>query len=224
MFMEIELVEFTGFPRELPEFLLDLKVNNTAEKLEENKEQYVRILTGPLKTLHNALIPTVMEISPAFDLKPSRCVSSMYTDRRFTPEQPLREYVYLRFKVCGREKDIPGLYFDMGIDYFSYGMRIYKQTSEGMSALRENILKNVSSFNRALAGLEDNGFMVKGITYRKDHYPEMAVSPVKELLNCKFFYVAKEKLLSNILYTNRLAEELKKGFSELKELFQLIAL
>jgi uncharacterized protein (DUF2461 family) len=133
--------EFTGFPRQLQKFLFDLRINNTVEMLEENKDEYVRILSEPLKALHAALTPTVMEIDQTFDLNPARCISSMYSDSRFAPTYPLREYVYLRYKVYGKEKDVPGLYFDMALDCFSIGLRIYELTTDGMNALREKVLK-----------------------------------------------------------------------------------
>lgn len=215
--------EFMGFPRQLQEFLLDLRVNNTIEMLEENKEKYIRNLSNPLKALHTALTPTVMEIDPSFDLKPTRCISPMYTDRRFAPKYPLREYVYLRFKVFGKKKDVPGLYFDMGLDCFSYGLRLYEQTAEGMNALREKVLKNMSTFNNALTKINNEGFIIKGVKYKKDHYPQMAASPSKELLNYRFFYIGKEEPLSSILYSEKLADVIQKGFMDLREVYYLLA-
>lgn len=215
--------EFTGFPRQLQEFLLELRVSNTIEMLEENRVKYIKILSNPLKALHAALIPTVMEINPSFDLNPTKCISSMYSDSRFAPKHPLREYVYLRFKVYGKSRDIPGLFFDMGLDSFAYGLRIYEQTTEGMNKLRDKVLKNIPAFDNALTRVFDEGFIIKGVKYKNDHYPHMADLPSKELLNYRFFYLGKEEPLSSVLYSEELIEVIQKGFLDLREMLYLIA-
>ncbi|NLL39693.1 MAG: hypothetical protein GX254_08935 [Clostridiales bacterium] len=59
--------------------------------------------------------------------------------------------------------------------------------------------------------------------YKRDHYPQLADSPSKNLLNYRFFYIAKEEPLSSILYSEELVAVIKKGFMDLREVYYLIA-
>ena len=114
------------------DFLFELKFSNTMK----SKPRIWLNIKGSYQAawlLYNPFL-TQFTLDLPLDTKPSRCISSPYTDRRFSPTVPLKEYMYLRFKH-GKITDIPGLYFDMGIEYYGYGIRIYKQTSGGMKKL-----------------------------------------------------------------------------------------
>lgn len=54
--------------------------------------------------------------------------------------------MYLRFKQWGKENDICGLYFDMGSEFYSYGFRIYRQTSEKIQIAKEKIINDMLIF------------------------------------------------------------------------------
>ena len=131
---------FNGFQKEFVDFLIQLSFENTIEKQAENLKSYKKFISSPLNELYNDLLPVACEINPTFETKPARCISTPYTDRRFSPNTPLKEYMYLRFKQSGKSKDIVGLYFDMGADMYSYGLRVYKQTSGGFQNIKNNII------------------------------------------------------------------------------------
>ena len=65
---------------------------------------------------------------------------------RFSRGQKYKNYMYLRFKQWGKENDICGLYFDMGSEFYSYGFRIYRQTSEKIQIAKEKIINDMLIF------------------------------------------------------------------------------
>ena len=165
--------EFKGFQKEFVDFLIQLSFNNTIEKQSENLINYKKFITQPLNQLYNKLLPVACEINSTLETKPARCMSTPYTDRRFSPATPLKEYMYLRFKQGGKSKDIVGLYFDMGADMYSYGPRIYKQTSNGFQQIKDDILENQKIYESALKNVLDSGYKIIGENYKKDHYPQI---------------------------------------------------
>ena len=90
--------KFSGFSKQLPDFWFDLHFNNNVESEAELKDKYKKYITTPLADLYEALVPTVLDISENVELSPARCISSPYTDRRFSHDTPFKEYMYLRFK------------------------------------------------------------------------------------------------------------------------------
>lgn len=212
---------FEGFPAELADFWFELHEKNTVYNADEIKEKYKTYITAPSTQLYETLLPTVLDISENLELIPSRCISTPYTDRRFSYGTPFKEYLYLRFKQCGKKTDIPGFYFDMGVKMYSYGLRIYKQTASGMREMRENILKNPEAFSNALDAVLAGGFKIIGEDYKADHFPDLADSSAKLLLNKKSFHIGKNKDVSPVIFTAQLADEIRDGFQQMKTVFRV---
>lgn len=213
---------FNGFPRELTDFLIELSFSNTVEKQSENLIKYKKYISEPLNNLYYDLLPIACEINPCLETKPSRCISTPYTDRRFSPNTPLKEYMYLRFRQGGKSKDIAGLYFDMSADYYSYGMRIYKQTSAGFQAVKDYAVDNPEKFEAALEAISAGGFKIIGENYKKNHYPEIKSEVLSDFLNRKTFYIAKDTAINEKVFSSALTEELSNEFFKLRNVINLI--
>lgn len=213
---------FSGFSPELLDFLFELRFSNTIEKQADNLVRYKKLISEPLTLLYEAMLDTVLELNLPVETKPSRCMSTPYTDRRFSPNVPLKEYMYIRFKQYGKETDILGLYFDMGIEYYGYGIRIYKQTSRGMDKLREKMLENLDKYSVLLNEIYSAGFAVVGEKYKKDHYPKLTDCLVKYILNHRGFYIEKAVPVGDNVFSSALADELSEAYRKLSKLFELL--
>ena len=216
------LSQFQGFPREFVDFLFRLQLNNTMSAIEENKIDYKRLITEPLTQLYYTLIPAATAISETIITKPSKCISTMYSDMRFSRDKPMKEYMYLRFREPHRERDILGLYFDMGREHYSYGLRIYKQTAAGMGRIRDGILTSRQAFARELNTIGDLGMTINGDMYAKDRFPDIEDDTIKNLLNRKHFFIGKDCPIGNNVFNGELANEITRAFVGLKGLYQLL--
>lgn len=214
--------EFKGFDKEFVDFLVQLSFNNTLEKQSDNITGYKKYITQPLTALYYELLPIACEINYMLETKPSRCISTPYTDRRFSPSVPLKEYMYLRFKQSGKSKDIAGIYFDMSFDGYSYGLRIYKQSSSGFQRLKDAIIDNPDKFEKELIGIVDFGYKIVGEKYKKDHYPEIKSDTLNDFLNRKTFYFSKNMPINERIFSNELLTELSEGFYQLADMMNLI--
>jgi len=216
------LPHFKGFPDDFADFMFQLQLNNTMSGIEESKVNYKRLITEPLTQLFYALIPVVTAVSETIITKPSKCVSTMYSDMRFSRDRPMKEYMYIRFREPSRERDILGLYFDMGREHYSYGLRIYQQTAAGMACIRDCILANRQSFARELKAINDQGMSINGDLYAKDHFPDIKDEINKNLLNRKHFYISKDCPVGESVFSGELASEISQGFAGLKGFYQMI--
>ena len=213
---------FNGFSPEMISFLFELKFLNTIDNQAENLIKYKKLISEPLMLLYERLLETVFDLDLSVETKPSRCVSTPYTDRRFSPNVPLKEYMYIRFKQYGKKTDIPGLYFDMGAEYYGYGIRIYKQTARGMDKLRERIKENPQKFSAAIERLSCAGFSVVGEKYKKDHFPEIPERKAKDILNRRGFYLEKAVPVGDNVFSSALAEELSCAYRQLSDFYHLL--
>ncbi len=213
---------FHGFPKELIPFWLELPLNNTIEALPENKRWYDEVVGKPLRELFDAVVPVVSGICPELEVKPSRCISSPYTDRRFSHDTPLKEYVYLRFRLLNCDTDVIGFYFDMGLSHYGYGLRVYNSTAEGIQSLKEKLFERFTDAEKALNNAEKQGFKSVDQLYKKDHFPTLPDGIVKGFFNRKSFCLEKTMSVGEAVFSQALADELSEGFMELKPVFELI--
>lgn len=214
---------FKGFNKNTNQFLFELQFCNTIDKQSENLIKYKEYITEPIHLLYLDLLDTISKFKVDFETKPARCISTPYTDRRFSPNVPLKEYMYLRFRQANRKKDMLGLYFDMGSEVYGFGLKIYKPTARGMDLLREKISNNTELCSKLIDELIEKGFEVCGEKYKKDHFPKLSECSAKELLNRKSFSISQCKTVDENVYNQKLAEELVTAFSDLKEFIELLA-
>ena len=214
---------FDGFPREFTDFLFSLRFRNTIDLLPENKIKYKALITEPLTLLSNDLTQTALSISDTLNVKPSKCVSTMYSDMRFSRATPLKEYMYIRFREPSCEHDILGLYFDMGCEGYSYGIRIYNQTSAGMESIREGVLAKRRDFTRELEKLSSHGIMIVGDKYARDHYPDITDNnSIKVLLNMRSFHMCWDKAIDETVFNRALLDEITCAYRGLNNIFLLL--
>lgn len=125
-------------------YFADIKFNNNKNFFNEHKTEYVKYVKTPLFELYNDLADALIKIDKEIDFKIHRCVSTPYTDACFSRENPIKEYMYIHFKLfCDRKTDIPGFFFDASPDNVRFGFRLYKQTAAGMDKIRCGLLDNI---------------------------------------------------------------------------------
>ena len=214
---------FKGFDKETNNFLFELQFCNTIDKQSENLVKYKKYITTPINLLYLDLLDVVNQFGVDFETKPARCISTPYTDRRFSPNVPLKEYMYLRFRQANRKTNILGLYFDMGCDAYGYGLKIYKHNPKDMDFLLEKISENYKLFSKLTDNLILKSFEITGEKYKKDHFPHIPNCSAKELLNMKCFSISKTKSVNDSVYTQELETELSNAFMDLKEFIELLA-
>ena len=212
---------FEGFPREVPRFWFDLKLNNTYEKQAENIGPYKALLTEPLTRLYEAMLPWVDAADAGLETRRARCVSSPYRDRRFAPPEPLREYVYLRFVYAARDTEVPGLFFGMGGDCWVVGLRFYHYTTKGVARIRDAVRAEPDTFSEALGTAADAGYLPCGNLYKTDHAPERPDGPLKLLLNSRDIELYRLFPLEGAVFGPELVGAIESGFGALLPLLRL---
>lgn len=217
------MASFKGFNKNTNQFLFELQFCNTIQNQNENMVKYKKYITEPINLLYFDLLDVINQFDVDFETKPARCVSTPYTDRRFSPTVPFKEYMYLRFRQAKKKTDMLGLYFDMGSEYYGHGLQIYKPTSAGMNVLREKINADVKKFSELFDGLMEKGFIIKGDSYKKDHFSEITECSAKNILNMKSFSISKSKPVDKILYSENLKTELESAFLDFKELVEMLS-
>jgi uncharacterized protein (TIGR02453 family) len=214
---------FNGFTKKTLVFFNEIKHNNSKLYFNEHRNEYNLYVKEPLIQLFNRLIEPLTEFDSQIEHRLQKCMSSPYADARFCREKPIKEYMYLRFKLArDRETDIPGFYFDASAGLIRYGIKIYNTTSNGMQKIRDYIMNNRRPFQRAVQKIENlPEITIGGNPFKKDHYPAID-EPLKKWLNFRDINLFCTLRDYDLFFKADLAGIIAETFDCLKPLFRII--
>ncbi len=135
------ITPFIGFSPETISFLRGLKENNDREWFNERKQIYQEALLQPFRELALMLSPAMYNIDPLFELRPSKMLSRIYRDIRFSPNKdPYKSSMWLNIQQAATHwENFPGFFAELGTEEFIYGMGLYAPKRKIMDAFREEI-------------------------------------------------------------------------------------
>ena len=214
---------FNGFSPSTNNYFKEIILNNSRRNFLENKQTYDLFVKKPLTDLFYELLDVIMTVDSEMEYKLQRCVSTPYTDARFMPKTPIKEYMYLRYKLRrDRKTNIPGFFFDASVETIRFGLKIYNITSKGMENIRLELKKNSDYYNKYIKQLESKQIELQDCEmYKKDHYPHIK-KPLNNWLNSKDISVYKLLPDNDIYFSSKLKNEIEHTFKSLKKLYKTI--
>ena len=161
---------FEGFTAETIDFLWELRMNNSREWMEENRDRYKRVLKEPFDSLAAALVAE----STAFGGREMKCsVSRINRDIRFSkdksPYRASRWVVLYDAALQGTAwKERPSFYFELNPEGYEHGLGMWCSPSAFLAAYRRKIESNPAAFERMAKKFEkDPLFRLEGRAYKK---------------------------------------------------------
>ena len=205
---------FTGFRPDTLEFLRALAANNRKEWFEVHKDEYQLHLQKPLQQLASALAGPLLAIDPDLIIEPRRVVSRIYRDTRFSRNKsPYKTTMWLTFKRPLKEwQDAPCFFFEIGVDFYRFGMGFYSASKGTMDRLRQVIDRKPGEFRSAVAFLDgQETFVLEGEKYKRllDGQKD---EDLLEWYQRKNFYLVCNRSLYGRLFSRGLLNELTAGF------------
>jgi uncharacterized protein (TIGR02453 family) len=221
-----EIPPFAGFSRQAVDFLFENRLHDSRAWFEEHREEYNRLVLTPLRSLVVALTPTMLQIDPQFTVDPTvnKTIARIYRDVRFSKDKSLfRDSTWITFMRNKRFwAGLPGYYFWLGQNGFSYGFGYYEASTESMRLMREMILKNDRAFRPAFRAMENQSrFAVGGPRYKRSKYPGQPPE-LRQWLDVKSISFDCESHDETLLFSPALADALREGFLQLKPVYDFI--
>lgn len=164
-----------AFTEETAEFLVVNRLTDSKLWFHEHKEDYLRLVKNPLTALCEALAPCIAEIDPMLVTQPSRCISRIYRDTRFSHDKTIfRDHMWISFDRDHKEyPEAPGFYFSIGPGYWHYGCGFYEALPKVLEAVREMILARDPDAVAAMqAYAAQDEFKLYGNKYKRSRFPD----------------------------------------------------
>ncbi len=161
---------FEGFKPETIDFLWELRMNNSKEWMDQNRDRYKAVLKDPF----DRFAADLAELSPQFcgekmDYSVSRINRDIRYSRDKSPYRACRWVVFHEEKVKGTGWKLrPAFYFELNCEGFVHGLGMYCATPAYLTAFRKKIDSNPAAFLRIAKKIEkDPLFVLEGEEYKK---------------------------------------------------------
>lgn len=203
---------FTGLPKEMSEFFMQIRFNNNQEFFNENRKAFETHVKKPLYALAQELAPVIEQIDPAVDTRPSKVVSRIRRDTRFSRDKsPYRDHMWLSWRPphlsVGRAA-APGLYVGINIDSWEVGCGFYEATPLTMRAFRARVQAAPHAFLSIIQEPEfASRFSLYGEEYKRPKIPEGLPEALIPWFSKKNFYVDHTRVMDGLEQQAALAEE-----------------
>jgi len=217
---------FTGFSAKTLQFLFENKLNNSKEWYDNHKADYKKYVYNPFAELVTELTPAMLEIDGEIITVPSKVISRVRRDTRFTKDKSLyRDNVWIVFlRDKSQMSTSPCFWFEIGQQGTSYGVGFYSATPQSMTNMREMIINRHPAFIKALNLYESqNEFIIGGEMYKRSKFPEQPDN-IKRWLDRKNIYIEKAEAGFKLAFSKELPAVLINGYQKLKPVYDFFLL
>lgn len=217
-------MSFDGFSSEALKFLLENRLNNSKDWFDSHKALYKQYVYNPFAQLVEELAPTMLEIDSQIMTVPSKLISRVRRDTRFTKDKTLyRDNAWLVFlRDKSQMSTSPCFWFEIDQNGSSYGLGYYCAKTASMANMRKMILDNNPKFLKALECFESqNTFSIGGEMYKRSKYPEQPEN-LRSWLDRKNIYFICAQKGYGLAFSKELPDILKKDFLMLKPIYEFL--
>jgi uncharacterized protein (TIGR02453 family) len=215
------IMGFTGFTPQALRFLMENKMNDSKQWYEEHKSDYKKLVYEPFTELVKELSPVMTQIDASMITTPSKLISRVRRDTRFTKDKSLYRdnawIVFLRDK--SQMSTSPCYWFELSQSGSSYGVGYYSAQTGAMASMREMITEGHPAFKAALKAYESqNEFTIGGEMYKRTKFPEQPEN-LRQWLDRKNIYFQCVQNDFALAFSKELPEVIKNGFIKLKPIY-----
>lgn len=212
---------FQGFSQESVDFLWNLRFNNERSWFLAHKEEFLTLVDAPLRELAAQVTARMGEEFPKLGLEVK--VSRVYRDaRRLHGRGPYKDHLWFSLRrPTESEGSIPGFYFEIAPEYYSYGMGCYDPTPLTMAKLRARIDRDPGPLEKLARRLEKQSeFVLEGREYKR---PKGDPGPLLyPWYNRRQIALSSDHNCEGPLFTPQLADQVVEGFRFLVPYYQYL--
>ena len=210
---------FHGYTQETVDFLWGIRFNNERGWFMEHKQDYQEHLLAPTRALAEQVYDAIHEMCPddPFLLKLSR----IYRDaRRLHGQGPYKDHLWFCIRTGDQDwTGRPTFYFEIGPDYYSYGMGFWCPRPALMAAYRRGLDQHPETLSRLVRQFnKQEVFTLSGPEYARSKGETTAL--LQPWYNRKSINLHHDGPLDERIFSPELAQDVIDGFRALMPLYR----
>ncbi len=214
---------FEGFNDLTIKYFNAIRIENSRDAYKKNELNYQEGVKAPLEEMYYELYNYFLRLDSDLAASKRRCISSAYNDARFSKGEPIKEYLYIRFKLATPDKkNAVGFYFDASLDGYSYGLNIYKMNASGMERVRGKLLEDKKCSKKIIEAFNTvKPLDIYGEKYNRCNYPneDKILQDWLERKNVTFMH---NEPINPVFFKRQLLEDMISTYDEMKDVYFLL--
>ncbi len=215
---------FKGFPREMIEFMLQIRLNNNKEFMGAHRAEYEKTMKQPYYQLIEALTPIALRIDPEMEVRPHKVLSRIFRDTRFSKDKsPYRDHHWLAFRHAGESKDTAVmLWFEIRMDYISWGLGYWGENRSAMNIFRRRLISHPQDWMSLLNTIKGTGLVIEGEKYKRMVPPAGIPPPLDSYYPMRSLYISRNNAPYDTIFTPNLVDIVTKDYELLAPFYRLL--
>lgn len=220
------MCEFKGFDRNIFTLLEINKFNDSKPFYESVKEEIKQGAIVPMRQLAADLCDELYAIDPKMNLIPTKMVSRIRRDTRFSKNKDLyRANVWCMFMRDKHQWERqPCMWFEFYPESYSYGIGTFRTDTLFLETFREYLVEHQDEFREALRVLSITGATLDIECFKKDKPGiERVGEDLRRFYNCKnFFFIFASPEMEKLI-DGSIKEELTYAVRAFTPLYRFLA-
>ena len=210
---------FTGFTDETVDFMWGIRFNNERTWFEAHKDIYLTQFYQPMRELSEELYDFIREKRPDYGLISK--VTRIYRDaRRLHGQGPYKDHLWFCIRAGDQDwTGRPTFYFEIGPDYYSYGMGFWCPRPALMAAYRQGIDRHPEELSRLVRQFnKQDVFALAGPEYARSKGETTPL--LRPWYNRKSINLQHDVPLDDRIFSPELAQDVINGFRSLMPFYR----
>lgn len=214
--------------RKTLDFFHKLERNNNREWFEAHRDDYVKYVKEPMKSLGEILLPMLRELDPLIITDLNRVISRIHRDTRFSKDKaPYRPHTFFAFKrKLEGWSETPTYFMQIEADRYIFGMGMYSAPPATMRRFREKIDKSPATFLKIIEPIRKNRSMeLESEKYKRPipcEFPDDIVKKINPWYQSKSIAVFGYREPDKTLFSKNFPDFLLDRFVLLKPLYDFL--
>lgn len=223
---------FSGFLPQTLKFYRDLSRNNNRDWMAEHRSEYLQFVQEPARNLAARLGPMLGELDPDIVTTPTRVVSRINRDTRFSSDKsPYRPRTFLAFRRdVERWSETPAFFLQVEEKQYLFGMGIYGARPATMQRFRAMIDDNPERFIESIQPvLRSRSLVLESEKYKRpflnvysETLPAATARKIEPWYQSKSIAVIGYRQPDKVLFSPELVDFLLDRFVCLKPLYDFL--
>lgn len=215
--------EFKGFDKDTLFLLAENKFLDSKEHYESVKQSLKHKAIDPMRQICSDLSEQLLAIDSKMNLIPSKMVSRIRRDTRFTNNKQLyRDNVWAMFMRNKHDwQNQPCMWFEYTQLGYSMGVGIFDCTPRIMEFYRSEMLKNQDEFRKAVKSCLDFGAVLDTQRYKRNKPGDIAPD-LEAFYNAKYLYFIYFSDDFSDMYSTKVLDKLRQGIDAFAPMYKFL--
>lgn len=216
---------FKGFDEDALFLLAENKFNDSKVFYEQHKELIKQKTTVPMRNLCSDLSEQLYAIDPYMNLIPSKMVSRVRRDTRFSKNKDLyRDNMWCMFmRHKNQWNHQPCMWFEFMPGGYSTGVGMFRTEPAYLDAYRSVVLENYDEFKAAIKSAESVGALADVEQYKKPKSGDEKIEKAyKPYYNAKYIYFITYSSNLTPLFDGSVMDEVQKNIEAFAPFYRFL--